>query len=158
MQMETKRRKIRQLTTDEEIPYNLLLLADETIEAINKYIYNSEIYVLEENNRIIAVYALQKLNAEEAEIKNIAVASEYQGKSIGKLLLRDTAERTKAEGFKTLIIATGDAGTKQLYLYQKEGFKIASVRKNFFVDNYPKPIYENNVQLKDMIILKKELK
>jgi hypothetical protein len=44
-------RKIRQIGKDEKIPYNLLLLADETIEAINKYIFNSEIFVLEQKKQ-----------------------------------------------------------------------------------------------------------
>jgi len=70
---------IRRLHTNEKIPYDLLLLADETMEAINRYIFDCEIYVLEKENRIIAVYALLVLNAQEAEIKNIAVAPEYQG-------------------------------------------------------------------------------
>jgi hypothetical protein len=41
---------IRLLEKDKKIPYDLLLLADETIEAINKYIQQSDIYVFERNN------------------------------------------------------------------------------------------------------------
>lgn len=47
--------KTRQLCKDEKVPYDLLLLADETIEGINKYIFDSEIYVLEREKQIIAV-------------------------------------------------------------------------------------------------------
>jgi ribosomal protein S18 acetylase RimI-like enzyme len=155
--MNNKNRKIRQLSREEQIPYSLLRLADETIEAINRYIFDSEIYVLEENGRIIAVYALQRLNEDEVEVKNIAVAPEFQGRGIGKLLLRDVVDRAKAKGFGAIIIGTGDASTKQLHLYQKEGFEIVGVRENFFVDHYPKPIYENGKQLKDMIVLRKEV-
>ena len=153
-----KQRRIRQLYKDEKIPYDLLLLADETVEAINKYIFDCEIYVLEQENKVIAEYALQPINESEVEIKNIAVKAEFQGQDIGKLLLRDATARAKGRGFKTIIIGTGDAATKLLHLYQKEGFKIVGVRENFFVDNYPKPIFENGIQLKDMIVLRKELK
>jgi hypothetical protein len=45
------------------------LLADETMEAINRYIFDSEIYVLEKENRIIAVYTLLVLNAQEGRDK-----------------------------------------------------------------------------------------
>ena len=79
-----------------------------------------------------------------------------QGQGIGKLLLRDAT--VKAKGFKKIIIGTGDAAIKQLYLYQKEGFEIFDIKKRFFLDNYPGPIYENGIQLKHMIMLKKELK
>ncbi|XHH10346.1 MAG: GNAT family N-acetyltransferase [Candidatus Bathyarchaeia archaeon] len=147
---------IRKLSKDENIPYNLLLLADETVEAINRYIFDSDIFVLEESSQIIAVYALQKLDAETVEIKNIAVTLTFQGRGLGKLLLNDAADRAKAQGFKAVLIGTGDA-TKQLALYQKMGFKRVGIRRNFYVDNYPKPIFENGVQLKDMVVLKKEL-
>lgn len=54
-------------------------------------------------------------------------------------------------------MGTGNAATKQLHLYQKEGFKISGVRKNFFIDNYPRAIVENGKELKDMIMLRKKL-
>lgn len=149
--------KTRQLCKDEKFPYDLLLLADETVEAINKYIFDCEIYVLEQDSKIIAEYALSALNKEEVEIKNIAVAADFQGQGIGKMLLRDAATRAKARGFKTIIVGTGDTSTKLLHFYHKEGFEVFGVRKGFFVDNYPKPIYDNGKQLKDMVLLKKEL-
>jgi len=148
---------IRQLQKNEEIPYNLLLLADETIEAINRYINDSEIFIFEKDNKTFAVYVLQKISDDTIEIKNIAVDTKHQGQGIGKLLLRDAISRAKAKGFKTIIIGTGDIAIKQLHLYQKVGFEIFDVKKGFYLDNYPEPIYENGIQLKDMVMLKKEL-
>lgn len=37
---------------------------------------------------------------------------------------------------------------------KKNGFRKFAVKKNFFIDQYEAPIYENGVQLKDMVILK----
>lgn len=148
---------IRQLDKDEGIPYNLLLLADPTEEAINRYIFNSDIYVLELGNNIIGVFVLQAISKDEVEIKNIAVATDYQGRGLGRFMLRNIALRAKGKGFKAITVETGDASTRQLRFYQEEGFKLFGVRKNFFVDNYPEPIYEEGAQLKDMIILRKLL-
>jgi hypothetical protein len=39
---------IRQVRLDEKIPYDLLLLADETIEALDRYINDSDMYILEQ--------------------------------------------------------------------------------------------------------------
>lgn len=128
---------IRKLRKDEYIPYDLLLLADETKEAIDRYIHDSEIFVLEIENKIIATYVLQAMSNETVEIKNIAVKKKYQEKGIGTFLLHDAAVKAKNGGFKTLIIGTANAAIKQLYLYQKEGFEIFDIRKNFFIDNYP---------------------
>jgi aminoglycoside 6'-N-acetyltransferase I len=150
--------EIRQLDKDEAIPYDLLLLADETVESINKYIFECEIYVLEQENRIIALYALQGLNQEEVEIKNIAVTKECQDQGIGKLLLKDATERARARGFERIIIGTGDVLGIPMCFYLKEGFERYAVKKDFFIHNFPRPIYEQGVQLIDMIMLKKDIK
>lgn len=147
----------RLLGKDESIPYNLLLLADEFVEVINKYIFDSEIYVYQEGDRIIALYVLYKVDSNEAEIKNIAVDSEYQNKGIGKALLKEATARAKEKGFKILSIGTGDAMMMQLQLYQKAGFEMDTIKKNFYLDNYPTPVYENGLHLKHMVMLKRKL-
>ena len=38
-----------------------------------------------------------------------------------------------------------------------DGFVNSHIVANFFVDHYEKPIYENGIQLTDMIYLKKNL-
>jgi len=140
--------KIRLLSKEEAIPYNLLLLADEDLDAINKYIFDCEIYVVEQENKIIAEYALQPIDADLVEIKNIAVLAEFQARGIGKSLLRDAVDRARSRGFRAINVGTGNAATKQLHLYQKEGFKISGVRKNFFVDNYLEPSLRTEKNLK----------
>ena len=40
---------------------------------------------------------------------------------------------------------------------KKQGFQETHRLKNFFIDNYPHPIFENEKQLVDMIYLKKIL-
>jgi aminoglycoside 6'-N-acetyltransferase I len=149
--------KIRHLNKTEKIPYDLLLLADETVYAINKYIFNSELYILEQEEKIIAIYVLLPLSVDEIEIKNIAVLEEYQGQGIGKILLEDAEKRSRERGFRKLLIGTADIATKQLHVYQKAGFEIFERKKNYFIEHYPEPIYENGTQLKDMVLLRKIL-
>jgi len=148
---------VRKLHTYEKIPYDLLLLAEETIEAIDKYIKDSEIFVFENNKEIIGVYVLQSMNKSTTEIKYIAVDEKFQGQGIGTFLLEDAIFKAKKRGFATITIGTGDCGLKQLKLYQKVGFEIFDVKKNFFIDNYPEPIYENGKLCKDMVMLQKQL-
>jgi aminoglycoside 6'-N-acetyltransferase I len=77
----------RKLTKQEAIPYDLLLLADETKEIIDGYAKDGQTYVLEVNSQPIAVYVLHGIDKDRIEIKNIAVDSHYQGQGIGKFLL-----------------------------------------------------------------------
>ena len=46
---------------------------------------------------------------------------------------------------------------KTLNFYKKRGFIEYTRIRDFFIQNYPHPIIENGVQLKDMIYLKKDL-
>ena len=157
MNFKSENKLTRQLTKEENVPYYLLLLADETKEMIDTYAKDGEIYVLEENGNIIAEYVLQIIDQESIEIKNIAVDKSYQGQGIGTYLLRDATRRAKDKGFHSILIGTANGAIKQLYLYQKEGFEITTIKKNFFTDNYPEPIYENGILCKHMIMLKKQL-
>lgn len=149
--------RVRLIDKSKELPYDLLLLADETVESINKYIFQSDVYVLERNQQNIAVYALQTINDDTVEIKNIAVDTAFQGHGIGQELLKDAMNRAKESGFKRIVIGTGDAGIQQLYIYQKAGFEMFEIRHRFFLDNFPEPIFENGIQLKHMVMLKKDL-
>lgn len=69
-------RPIRRLLSDEPIPYDLLLLADETVEGIDRYIHQSDIYVVENEERFIAVCVLQPVDASTIEIKKTSRLTE----------------------------------------------------------------------------------
>ncbi|PSL44201.1 aminoglycoside 6'-N-acetyltransferase I [Chitinophaga niastensis] len=147
---------IRKVAAGEDIPYDLLLLADPSRELINTYINVGEVYVMELENNIIAAYVLVR-NDTTVEIKNIAVRVDYQGQGIGKLLLNDAVQRATAMGCKSICIGTGNSSIAQLYLYQRQGFEITGIRKDFFTTNYKDPIYENDILCKHMIMLERKL-
>ncbi|WP_426480626.1 GNAT family N-acetyltransferase [Chryseobacterium sp. R2ACT005] len=141
------------LNSDSEIPYHLLLLADETKEAINQYIFNSDIYLLNNGTENIAVMALYKKSNSELEIKNVAVTEGCRSKGIGGTLMDKAKEIAKENHYKTLTVGTSDTGFQQIRFYEKNGFIKNEVLKDFFIKNYPDPIYENGLQMKDMILL-----
>lgn len=149
--------KISLLRADQEIPYKLLLLADESVEAINKYVHESDIYEYQLDGEVLAVCAAMEVSLDTVEIKNVAVDTPHQGKGIGSLLIRYVIEQTRAKGYQRITIGTGDAGFKQIKLYHKLGFELYDIKRNFISDNYPEPIYEDGIQLRDMVMLKMEL-
>ncbi|ASK32113.1 GNAT family N-acetyltransferase [Chryseobacterium sp. T16E-39] len=142
-----------QIETDEEIPYELLLLADETIEAIHQYIFRCDVYVLKKGQQSIAVMALFRSSDTELEIKNIAVADPYQNKGIGGILIRNAKKIAKQNHYSSLLVGTSDTGFQQIRFYEKNGFVKKTIRKDFFIENYPAPIFENDLQMRDMIVL-----
>ena len=139
------------------IPYHLLLLADPYKPAIDKYVKDSEIYITILKSEIIGVYALFPVTETAIEIKNIAVNETWQGRGIGTLMLAHAAQTAKAKNYKTLLIGTGNSSINELRFYQRQGFDIFDIKKDFFVNNYPDPIFEDGIQCKHMIMLKKQL-
>jgi len=148
---------IHKLQPPEKPPYDLLLLADESLTAIEKYLPHSEIYLAEKNEQLIGCYVLYPQTKTVFEIKNIAITEAFQGQGLGTQLLNHAIQNATEQGASRLLIGTGNSSFAQLYLYQKVGFRIWEIRKNFFIDNYPEPIMENKLQLVDMIVLAMDL-
>jgi hypothetical protein len=55
-----------------------------------------------------------------------------------------------------MLVGTGETPAI-LSFYINSGFEISHRVKNFFTDNYDHPMFEDGIQLVDMIYLKKDL-
>lgn len=149
---------IEPLKSTQDIPFDLLELADPSRVNVESYVKTGMCYLAKINSEIVGVIVLNKISSTTMEIKNIAVRASEQGKGFGKALLRYSEKVSQESGYKKLIIGTGNSSIGQLVLYQKEGFEIERIEKNFFLNNYPEPIFENGIQCKHMVILEKNLK
>lgn len=145
--------EIQQITNHKDYPYDLLLLADETVAAINKYVFDSMVFVVQEKQRPIAVFCLYPIDSNTLEIKNIAVETSHQNSGLGSKILQYIQE-TYCTQYPNLIVGTADCGFDQIRFYERNGFVQYGVRANFFIENYEQPIYENDQLLKDMVLLK----
>ncbi len=145
--------KIRKLLKHETPPFELLLLADPSRELVEQYTASGECCVAEEEGEIVGVYVLVKLGVTTMEIINIAVNERIHGRGIGKKLIGDVIQTAKVKGCKRLEVGTGNSSLGQLAFYQKCGFRIDGVIKDFFVDHYEEEIFENGIQCRDMIRL-----
>ena len=133
---------------------SLLLLADEQESMIDRYIDRGTMYVLDDNGIKCECVVTDEGNG-ILEIKNIATEPEYQGKGYGKALIDLVAAKYK-DKHSILQVGTGDSPLT-ISFYEKCGFVRSHSVKNFFVDNYDHPIFEDGIQLIDMIYLRKKL-
>jgi GNAT superfamily N-acetyltransferase len=148
---------IRKLNKDEELPMELLLLADPSETIVKEYTARGECFVAELEKKIVGVYVLLPTRPETIELVNVAVAEKLHGKGVGKQLVMDAVKVAKEKGYKTIEVGTGNSGVGQLALYQKCGFRIVGVDLDFFVRHYPEEIFENGIQCRDMIRLSQDL-
>ncbi|WP_042349212.1 GNAT family N-acetyltransferase [Bacillus massiliigorillae] len=144
---------IRLLHKDEQPPLDLLLLADPSLKLVNDYVVRGECYVATLQQDIVGVYVLLPTRPETVELVNIAVAEMYHNQGIGKELIKHAIEMAKKQDYKTMEIGTGNSSIGQLALYQKCGFRIAGIDRDFFTRHYEEEIYENGIQCRDMIRL-----
>lgn len=142
---------------DKQLPYDLLLLADPSKDLIDEYLKSSDIYVARHNDEILGIVVLFPLTKETVEIKNVAVKTEYQGQGLGSFLIENVVQVAMLNRQKSICIGTANSSVGQLYLYQKLGFEITDLKRNFFTDNYAEPIYENGIPAKHMLILTRQL-
>lgn len=65
------------------------------------------------------------------DIPFIAVAQEYQGRGIGKMLLDKCCEKCRTRGYKSIKIATQGSNVNAKRLYEKSGFNKTKIEKDF---------------------------
>lgn len=146
--------EIKEIAENKKQFLPLLLLADEQEDMIDKYITDGTMYVLDDNGvkgECVVIDAGNKI----LEIKNIAVRPDCRRKGYGKALIDFIVRKYKGR-YSVLQAGTGDSPSTVPF-YEKCGFVRSHIVKNFFIDNYERPIYECGVQLADMIYFKRNL-
>ena len=146
--------EILEIKSDKKKYMDLLLLADEQEDMIDRYLDRGTMYILDDDG-----VKAECVVTEEAdgilEIKNIATDPKYQRNGYGKKLIDFIIEKYSGR-YAVLQVGTGDSPLT-IPFYEKCGFRRSHIVKNFFPDHYDHPIYEDGVQLVDMVYLQREL-
>lgn len=147
--------KIVKIDDSDKTKYmELLLIADEQVHMIEKYLYRGDMFALcDDDARAICVVTQE--HAGRYELKNIVTVPEHQRKGYGQKLIAFIVDHYKKPGGE-LYAGTGNTPAI-LRFYERCGFVKSHIVKDFFVENYDHPIYEEGRQLIDMIYLKRDL-
>lgn len=145
---------VKQITENKKQFLDLLLIGDEQENMIDRYLEQGDLFALYDED-LKAVCVVSHEDELTCELKNIAVYPQYQRKGYGKSLINYISGYYKCR-YKTMLVGTGEVHSI-LSFYEQCGFKLSHRITNFFTDNYDHPMFEDGVQLVDMIYLKKEL-
>lgn len=146
--------KIFKVEQDKKQYLDLLLLADEQEDMIDRYLDCGEMYVLDDDGVKCECVVTDEGDG-VLEIKNIATVPAFQGKGYARMLIDFLCE-TYRDRFPLIQVGTGDSPLTVPF-YEKCGFVRSHIIKNFFTDNYDHPIFEAGVQLVDMVYLQKRI-
>lgn len=154
MEMKGHSVKIREVKENKKQYLSLLLLADEQEDMIDRYLDRGTMYVLEDEGVKGECVVTDEGNG-VLEIKNIATEPNHQRRGYGKALVTFIAETYRTQ-YCILQVGTGDVPSTVRF-YEACGFYRSHRIKNFFVDHYNHPIYEDGVQLIDMVYLRRKM-
>ena len=147
--------EIKQIFDNKEHFMDLLLLADESEDMINKYLHRGDVFALfDDDLKTISVVTDESNGI--YEIKNIATYEKFQSNGYGKKMIQYIIEKYE-DKCKTLIVGTGDSN-RVLTFYKNCGFTYSHKLKDFFIKNYDHEMFDEGKQLKDMIYLKIDFK
>lgn len=135
----------------------LLLQADPSWQLVSDYLARGVCFEGVEADQLLAIMVLLPTRPETLELVNLAVIESRHNQGLAQEMIRYAIVFAKSRHFKTLAVGTGSTGIGQLYLYQKCGFRMIGIDHDFFVRHYKEPIFENGLELKDMVRLKLEL-
>lgn len=138
------------------LPY--LRLADEEVGMIRRYLNDGQLYSihLAGQSTVIGVMHVTFVDQTQVELKNIALLPAYRNQGYGQQALNDLKQMMVAQGYRTLLVGTGDGSLAAIGFYLRQGFRFDHIRKNFF-EQYQQPIIENGIRLQDMVVLSQPL-
>jgi len=147
--------KIEKITENKKKQFlELLLLADEQEDMIDRYLQPGDMFALYDDD-LKSICVVSPIDSDSCELKNIATYPEFQGRGYGRALIQFISDFHKTD-FKTMLVGTGETPAI-LSFYESCGFRISHRLRNFFTDNYDHPMFDGDIQLVDMIYLKKNL-
>ena len=138
----------------------LLLLADESPEQVRSYMQRGELYAyVGDDSRAVGIVLTTPVKEGSVELKAVAVDGAQQNRGIGRRMLAAVLDELRRRGVRRAIVGTANAGIGQLAYYQKAGFRLQRIERDFFspARGYPAVMEDNGIRLRDMVWMDLEL-
>jgi guanyl-specific ribonuclease Sa len=119
----------------------LLLLADESEQQVRSYMQRGDLYEYAADGEVAGIVLAIPRDEGTLEVKAVAIAPAH------------------ARGVRRVVVGTGNAGIGQLAYYQKAGFRLTHIERDFFspARGYPEVMQENGIRLRDMVWMEQVL-
>jgi ribosomal protein S18 acetylase RimI-like enzyme len=131
----------------------LLLLADDSEAQVRGYMQRGILFVAEDGGRDVGIVLAIPTEASEVELKAVAVDPDFHNQGIGKRMLALVLPALQKAGYSRVVLGTGNSSIGQIAFYQKAGFRLWKIERDFFSPErgYPDGLEENGIPLRDMV-------
>jgi ribosomal protein S18 acetylase RimI-like enzyme len=132
----------------------LLLLADESLQQVRSYMDSGDLYVYSRKDAdVIGIVLAIPIDSDAVELKAVAIDQHEQGRGNGTLMLSETLSELRARGYQRVVVGTANAAIGQLAFYQKAGFRMLRIERDFFSPDrgYAEMMIDSGIRLRDMV-------
>jgi ribosomal protein S18 acetylase RimI-like enzyme len=134
----------------------LLLLAEPSASALRWSLENLSDTVYRMDLRdALAGAATVRWEDEPSEIVELAVAAGVQGRGLGRRLVRWLLDEAVRRGRRVVEVGTSNASIGNIAFYQKCGFRMERVRKDYFWYDRTGRV-ENGIEVRDLLVFRWE--
>jgi ribosomal protein S18 acetylase RimI-like enzyme len=132
----------------------LLLLAEPSQRALEWSLehLSDAVYRMEADGQLCGA-ATMRWEGEACELVELGIAPERQGQGLGRQLVAWLLDEARRRGRTDVIVGTSSTSAGNILFYQKCGFRVDSVRRDYFW-YYDRRHYENGLPVRDMIVFR----
>jgi GNAT superfamily N-acetyltransferase len=147
-------REIKIINENKKAFMDLLLLADEQEDMIEKYLDRGTLFALYDGG-LKSICVVTDEGGGSFELQSLATVPQFQGKGYATRLVRHIFEYYKGKG-RAMVVGTGDVPSIVSF-YERCGFVFSHRLENYFTEHYREPMFEDGVQLKDKVYFRKDV-
>jgi ribosomal protein S18 acetylase RimI-like enzyme len=132
----------------------LFELADDSPKQIDSYLEAGRILVARADGAVIGhALLVAGEQADEVDLRSIAVLDRFQGRGIGRALIRQAVAACRADRVRTVTVTTASADIDNIRFYQRCGFRVLAVERDMFTEDngYPPGLSANGIAVRDGI-------
>jgi N-acetylglutamate synthase-like GNAT family acetyltransferase len=140
---------------EELIP--VLLQAEASESALRWSLKNlsDTVYRMDEDGKLVGA-ATMRWNKEPVEIIELAVSENRHRQGFGRQMIDYLITEARRRSKQELFVGTANSSIGNILFYQKCGFRMDSIRKDYFWYHQP-PDYENGLQVRDLLVFRYDL-
>ena len=131
----------------------LIRLAEDSESQLASAIDEGTMYVADDGDQAIGVVLVLDHDERERELRYVAIAESHQRKGLGKAMLAEVRGAEAARGTARLVVGTSCADTGNLDFYQRCGYRLLSIERDYFTParGYPPDFVLNGLPAVDMV-------
>lgn len=138
----------------------LLLLADDSESEVRDYYQTGDLYSFDDrDHRPLGVTLAIRQFDGSVELKAVAVEADRHGEGIGRRMLAAVLADLGSRGVTHVVVGTANSGVGELAFYQKCGFRLWKIERDFFTParGYPEGLAEAGIPVRDMVWMDQHL-